>query len=90
MSIKKDKELIVKAINAKLAQADVLLAECVLLAEEGGVCFSLPWGGEGTSQRGMGATYVPETASELEKRYNCNESWNGEYQAGWQPSAQSC
>jgi hypothetical protein len=87
MSIEKDKELITKAINAKLAQADVLLAECVMLAEEGGVCFTLPWGGEGTMQRGMGATYVPITASERDKEWNITNVWDV---PGWQPSGGLC
>jgi hypothetical protein len=85
--IEKDKELVSKAIAAKLAQADVLLAECVMLAEESGVCFELPWGGEGTQQRGMGAGYVPTTASERDKEWNIT---NYDDSTGWQPSAGIC
>lgn len=85
--IEKDKELVSKAIAAKLRQADDLLVECVLLSEESGVCFTLPWGGEGTSQRGMGAGYVPETASQRDKEWNIT---NFDDSTGWQPSAGSC
>lgn len=85
--IEKDKELVTKTIYAKLAQADALLAECVMLAEESGVCFELPWGGEGTQQRGMGAGYVPETASDQDKEWNIT---NYDDSTGWQPSAGSC
>lgn len=84
-TIKADKQAVIQLINKKLKQANDLMQECVFLAEEAGVVFNLPWGGEGTDQRGMGATYVPTTADEKTIEYFSN--WGD---TGWNPSAGSC
>lgn len=76
------KQEVSKLIAEKLDKADDLLQECVALADEHGVMFSLPWGGEGTSQRGMGADYVPGNSEEFRRGWYDDE--------GWQPSAHSC
>lgn len=81
-----NKQEALKIIDEKLAQAAKLIDDCAKTAEHSGVVFHLPWGGEGTSQAGMGATYVPESASEQDKKWNLNY---GE-RCGWQPSAGSC
>lgn len=86
----REKEEALATINRKLDEANKLLDDCVKLSEHAGVVFSLPWGGEGTDQRGMGACYVPASASEKDKEWACNDTWNGDYQNGWQPSAGSC
>jgi hypothetical protein len=82
----REKEAAVAVINLKLNMAKELMEDCVKLAEHAGVVFSLPWGGEGTDQRGMGADYVPQTASQRDKDDFCND-WCG---WGWQPSAGTC
>lgn len=80
------KEEVSARIANKLQLAAALMDDCVALSEEHGVMFSLPWGGEGTNQRGMGACYVPNSASDDDKRWNMNE-WSG---PGWQPSGGTC
>jgi hypothetical protein len=77
-----NKQEVTQLIERKLAVAYNEMLECVGLADEHGVIFSLPWGGEGTSQSGMGADYVPDTATDYEKQW-CDHT-------GWQPSAGSC
>jgi hypothetical protein len=88
--MKTTKQEAAKIIDDKLKQAWQLVEDCVKLAEHSGCCFELPWGGEGTDQRGMGATYVPESASEQDKKWMCNDGWGGNYYTGWQPSAGTC
>lgn len=86
-----DKAVASKLIAECLEIAHAKMNEAVALAEDSGVCFTLPWGGDCGDQRGMGAKYVPTTASEQDKKWNCNESWfSDELHAGWQPSAGSC
>jgi hypothetical protein len=80
------KEEVSERIANKLRLALELMDDCVALSEEHGVVFELPWGGEGTNQRGMGATYVPETASEQEKKWNLNTY----DRPGWLPSGGTC
>jgi hypothetical protein len=75
-------------ISKKLEQAKNLINEAVSISEQHGVVFTLPWGGEGTSEAGLGATYVPTTASEKDKEWNSN--WNSWRNYGWMPSAGSC
>jgi hypothetical protein len=53
-----------------------LFDECVAIADASGVEFDLPWGGEGSSESGIGGVYVPTS-----------DSWCGQ---GWNPSAHSC
>jgi hypothetical protein len=81
-----NKQEVLTLIDRKLAVAHNEMLECVALSEEHGVMFSLPWGGEGSYQRGMGADYVPESASDETKRWALN---NPPY-TGWQPSAGTC
>lgn len=67
-------------ISNKLDAARKLLDECVCISEQSGVPFSLPWGGEGTSESGIGADYIPKTCDKL-----------GYYDhTGWNPSAHTC
>lgn len=80
-----DKQLVMEAIARKLEQAKQLMEECVFLAEEVGATFNLPWGGEGTAQRGMGATYIATTADE--RTIEMFSNWG---EAGWNPSSGSC
>lgn len=54
-----DKQVATKLISDRLDKAYALLRECVAVSEDSGVAFYLPWGGEGTAERGMGAEYVP-------------------------------
>jgi hypothetical protein len=81
------KEQAAKVIDEKLQKALKLIEDCVTTAEHAGVVFHLPWGGEGTSQRGMGASYVPATASEQDKKFHLNDYYSS---TGWQPSAGTC
>lgn len=68
-------------ISKKMSQAFSLIQECVKLADEHGVMFSTPWGGEGGSYMyGMGGDYVPE-GYEHSKYYD---------NTGWNASAYSC
>jgi hypothetical protein len=85
----REKQEALATINRKLNEANKLMDDCVMLAEHAGVCFELPWGGEGTGQRGMGAAYVPENASKEEKECYGNRNW-GDFYSGWQPSAGTC
>lgn len=80
-----DKQAVMELIAKKLDQANALIEECVFLAEEVGTTFNLPWGGEGTSQRGMGATYIATTADQRTIDVFSNDGY-----AGWNPSAGTC
>jgi hypothetical protein len=80
-----DKKEALETINKKLKQAQNLMDECVFIAEEAGVMFELPWGGEGTSQRGMGAQYIPQSADE-----RTIDFFSIDGTTGWQPSAGTC
>jgi hypothetical protein len=83
-----DKQVASKLIGDKLSLMAALMRECEVIAEDSGVVFDLPWGGEGTDQRGMGATYVPTTADEETKQNNV-----GVYayrNDGWMSSAGQC
>lgn len=82
----REKQEAIETIDRKLVVAKQMIDDCVKLAEHAGVIFHLPWGGEGTFEAGMGATYVPETASEQDKKWNLNYG----DRCGWQPSAGSC
>ena len=81
-----DKQAALELINRKLKQAQDLMDECVFIAEGASVVFHLPWGGEGTAQRGMGASYYPTTLTEEDRKYHYVDEW----ETGWQPSAGSC
>lgn len=84
-----DKKYVLQVIDAKLQQAQALMNECTELSDKYGVVFQLPWGGEGSHQRGMGATYVPPTATESDKEfysdYMCKYHTDG-----WMSSAGTC
>ena len=79
-----DKQVASELIAEYLALADKYLSDAVRVSDASGVEFSLPWGGEGTSEAGMGATYYPEGHSEI------GESVWSETRQGWNPSAHSC
>lgn len=82
----RSKQAAMEVIELKLKTAHQLMLDCAKLADHEGIVFHLPWGGEGTEWRGMGATYVPESASDDDKRWNLNEYSS----CGWQPSAGTC
>lgn len=82
-----DKEQILKLISDKLRQTEALIDECVALADEHGVVFHLPWGGEGTNQRGMGACYIGTSITDAR---TISAFSNDGDSTGWQPSAGSC
>lgn len=71
-----EKEEASKIIAEKLEYAYALINECVKISNESGVWFTLPWGGEGTEEAGMGASYHPIN--------------DGYHENGWNPSAHSC
>ncbi len=78
-----DKQKASKAIAKLLQEADDAVKKAVQISEASGVSFHLPWGGEGTDQRGMGASYYPEGHSKI------GNQWD-DCQQGWNPSAGSC
>lgn len=81
-----DKEQASKAIADNLDKISALLNECTKISDESGVGFELPYGGEGTLMKGMGAYYSPEGDTDAEWRRN-------EYleaYSGWHSSAGTC
>lgn len=74
------KQKAAKKIATRCKHMAKLFNECVKLADEAGVVFELPWGGEGTSPQdgyGAGATYYPEvegyqSAHWTSSTANCN------------------
>lgn len=81
------KEQATKLIAECMERAWNAVNEAVAIAEDSGVVFHLPWGGEGTSQAGMGATYIPTTATPEDKDAH---NYYGYREDGWMPSAGTC
>lgn len=79
-----DKEFASKQIADLLNTASKALDAAVVISEASGVSFELPWGGEGTSEAGIGAKYLPEGHPDIE-----NVKWY-QYRQGWNPSAGTC
>jgi len=79
-----DKQIASELISKFLEQADEALREAIKVSEASGVEFCLPWGGEGTSDAGMGATYYPTGHLAI------GENVWSETRQGWNPSAHSC
>lgn len=69
-----DKQEASKRIAELMEVALEALNAAVKIADEAQVSFETPWGGEGTSERGMGATYVPEGATNA--KWFHYKSWN--------------
>lgn len=67
----------VKLMAEKVQTLSQIFQECVKLADETGVVFELPYGGEGTSESGIGGFYEPKEG----------HSW---HDTGWNPSSHSC
>lgn len=85
------KQKAAKEIAKLLKEANELMDKAVELSEKHTVAFTLPWGGEGSDQRGMGATYSP--IGDPEAEWNRNDRYgdvNDDCYAGWQPSAGQC
>lgn len=66
-------------IAAKTLELRKLFDECVAIADEHKVVFELPWGGEGTDERGLGGFYDPTGECYVFSDYQ-----------GWNPSAGTC
>lgn len=79
-----DKQQASKEIAELLQQASEALDKAVAISEASGVEFDTPWGGEGTMEAGMGATYYPVGHPATD-----TSTWYGTRQ-GWNPSAGSC
>ena len=77
-----DKQFASELIAAALQTAQEALNSAVAISEQSGVSFELPWGGEGSSESGMGATYLPEGHPRITNGYD--NYW------GWNPSAGTC
>lgn len=77
------KEQAVKLMAEKVSQLRTLFDECVTLADQEGIKFEMPWGGEGTRERGIGGVYCPtqEIADNL---------WYDYAQVGWNSSSGVC
>jgi hypothetical protein len=73
------KEEAVKLLAEKCEELHKLFNECVAIADENEIIFELPYGGEGTAERGLGGYYDPTGEVRV---------WS-DYQ-GWNPSSQSC
>ncbi len=69
-----------RLISLKLEFAYNLIKDCTEIADACRVSFCLPWGGEGTSERGLGGEYVPEGSDAL----------NYHDKSGWNASSHSC
>jgi hypothetical protein len=78
MSVDDSKELARKAMQEKLALAERLIEECVVLADEHKICFSQPsYGGYGL--------YTPDDRGGTDQEPT-DLAWPGEFGGGWQTS----
>jgi hypothetical protein len=66
-----------KLLAERCEQLRKLFDECVAISDASGMDFTLPWGGEGTYEAGIGGVYVPTDDRWFDKK-------------GWNPSAYSC
>lgn len=73
------KEEASKLLAEKCQTLRTLFDECVKIANENEIIFELPYGGEGTPERGLGGHYDPT-----------GEVCQWSDYAGWNPSAGTC